>query len=72
MSEYTSQEKVILGHLSDAAVTFAGIPRQHPSEAEEFYAAIHAAQTLIMARFAQRHETSGMTPVKPRPHTAPL
>lgn len=64
MAEYTETEKLILDHLAIAADLFPRLERQHPMEVAEFLDAIHRAQAIVMARFAQRHEDSGLTPVK--------
>ena len=57
----------MIDHLASAAIAFSVLPRQHPSELDEFERAIHQAQLLVMARFARRHEASGLTPAKGAP-----
>lgn len=64
MANYTPEERRVLQSLGDAATVFCELPRQHPTEVDEFVASIHGAQHLVMARFAQRHEQSGLTPDK--------
>lgn len=64
MAEYTPGERAALEHLGEAVNALAREPRQHPSEMDEFAFFIHGAQTIVMARFTQRHEASGLTPVK--------
>lgn len=54
MSEigYTPEElRRVLELLGEAWNVFARLERQHPSDADEFYTAIHSAQHLIMTRF---------------------
>jgi len=62
-AEYTEAERRILTNLGEAANDFARLPMQHPNERNEFVIAIHAAQTMVMARLAQRADATGLTPV---------
>lgn len=62
--QYMPGEARVLELLGEAAGVFSREPRQHPSEGQEFAKAIHDAQHIVMARFAQRHEGSGITPMK--------
>lgn len=47
-------ERAVLELLAEAAVKFSVMKRYHPDEMNEFVTAIHAAQTLVMARVAVR------------------
>lgn len=67
MPEYTADEARTIALLGEAATLFAQLPRQHPDEVYEFNFFIHGAQAIVMGRFAQRHESSGLTPVKEAP-----
>lgn len=45
--------------LVDAANIYAALPVQHPSEPNEFVAAIHRAQDLLAIRIARRDYPAG-------------
>ena len=57
-------EADVLRLLGEAFNAFAALPRQHPADLGEFSTFVHGAQNIVMARFAQRYEASGLTPVK--------
>lgn len=52
----SEQEKRLLVTLGDVWNEFCRMERQHPDEGVEFRRAIHAAQTIIMARATARGE----------------
>lgn len=59
----TDQERATLERLADAWNAFCALPIYHPSDADEFMRAIHAAQHIIMARVAVRAEPAFFTAV---------
>ncbi len=50
----TRREVKVVDRLGDAFNEFCKLKAVHPTEREEFCHAIHAAQTIVMARGAQR------------------
>lgn len=58
---YTQTEALILELLGTAWNQFVSLKYGHPMDKAEFCQAIHAAQNIVMARFASRHEASGKT-----------
>ncbi len=54
MNGLTADEQMALTLLADAANVFNALPVQHPSDADEYVRAIHAAQNIILSRVAYR------------------
>lgn len=50
----TEQELTIIDNLTDAYNNFLKLPKQLPSDYEEFTQAIHDCQRLVMCRSARR------------------
>ena len=50
----TKQEQAVVRALGDAWGEFLKLPTEHPDEKLEFRLAVHAAQSLILARPAAR------------------
>ena len=50
----TDEEGVLMDHLCAAVDAFEELERQHPQEADEFYAAIHRLQDLLAVRVCRR------------------
>ncbi len=50
----TDDEKKVIEHLTDAYNMFVSLPRQHPSDTEDFSRHIHILQRHVMARLARR------------------
>jgi len=50
----TDDEVLVVHLLADAWNAFCDLPEEHPSDADEFCRAIHAAQDIVLARPARR------------------
>jgi hypothetical protein len=50
MRDLTTDEKVVIQTLGDAFNEFQQLPEVHPWDSEEFMHAIHAAQSIVLAR----------------------
>jgi hypothetical protein len=50
----TDEEGELMDCLCDAVDAFEALERQHPQEADEFYAAIHRLQDLLSVRAMRR------------------
>lgn len=55
----TEAEGEVMDALCEAVAAWEQLEKQHPSEAEDFYAAIHRAQDLLAVRIARRHYPEG-------------
>jgi hypothetical protein len=62
----TAREDTVMGHLAEAFNGFIRLEAHHPSEQEEFAAAIHRCQDLLAVRIARRRYPDGW-PVAPTP-----
>lgn len=54
MRDITPEERNVIDKLAEAFNAFVKLPILHPMEREEFCHAIHAAQTIVMARPVQQ------------------
>ena len=50
----TPEERDLIDNLADAYNAFCQLPREHPSEVEEFAGGIHVLQHLVASRSAWR------------------
>ena len=50
----SDEEGELMDHLCDAVDAFEALERQHPQEADEFYASIHRLQDLLSVRAMRR------------------
>ena len=50
----TLPEIEIVQQLADTSRAFGNLPDYHPSDRDEFFTAIHAAQHIVMQRLAVR------------------
>ena len=55
----THAEGITMDALCNAAVAFARLPPEHPSELSDFIDAIHRCQDLLAVRIARRHYPEG-------------
>lgn len=55
----TEAEGEVMDALCEAVAAFDQLEAQHPSEALDFYGAIHRAQDLLAVRIARRHYPEG-------------
>lgn len=55
----TQEERKVIDALADAWNAFVSLPEEHEWERVEFMHAIHAAQSIVMARPAQRELNEG-------------
>jgi hypothetical protein len=52
----TGDERLVLNLLGEAYNAFLLLPRQHPSEADEFRLSIHRCQDIVGMRVARRSD----------------
>lgn len=57
--ELTDAENRVLKLTADVWNAYTRLPVQHPHDADEFMRAIHAAQNIVLARLAGRHQGEG-------------
>lgn len=55
----TQKEQIVLDKLMESYAAFRDLPKEHPSEIEEFVFAVHLIQGLLTTRIARRHYPKG-------------
>lgn len=55
----TNAEGQAMDALCDAVNAYGQLPREHPSEVDDFCDAIHRCQDLLALRIARRHYPNG-------------
>ncbi|MCH7890996.1 MAG: hypothetical protein IH921_05780 [Gemmatimonadetes bacterium] len=59
MTGLEEKEQEVMDHLVEAMAGYAKLPRQHPTEMDEFIISLHRLQELLAIRIVRRQYPEG-------------